>query len=103
MYHGLSLSAVSLTVWLGLVFRDLLLSVCDEHAKIKQRKVRGHDISWMNCDIRETMVAQNRAKKHALRTKCELDLTHYKQCKIRSPISFVRPKGNTPMTLLVRT
>ena len=51
------------------------------HAKIKQRKVCGHDIPWMNCDVRETMLAQNRAKKRTLRTKCELDWTHYKQCK----------------------
>ena len=37
------------------VFRDQFLSVCDVHANIKQRKVRGHDIPWMTCDIRETM------------------------------------------------
>ena len=63
------------------IFKELIVSVINIHAPIKQKLVRGKDCQWMTPEIQKTMKDRDYHLKKARQTGCELHWSTYRRLR----------------------
>ena len=73
----------------------MFTEICNDHAPIMQRKVRGTQCPWLTDQLKERMRKRDYLHKVAIRSGLSADWDTYKYYETKLTAIFVQPKKST--------
>ena len=63
------------------LWKDMFLSVADQHTPLKTKRVKNKRSPWINANIRNLIIQRDRLKRVAINSNSTTDCSSYKKCK----------------------